>query len=512
MVWFLPACWQAGHFANLFHLTRRVFHMAMLSPARVRFPLLQGLQLLSRGKVRDTYVLSDDKLLSVATDGISIFDFVLNASVPLKGTILNGMNHFWTHHLRGFGVDTHLVAVGSEIDCYLPDNLRGNIDLHSRASVIRRLKMAPVEFICRAVLTGSSVGEYEKNREVCGHRLPAELQDGDELPCLLDTPTTKAEVGHDENLSALEVRQKYPEHTYQLLRIFQICSAYAKSNGILIADTKFEFGEDGTLADEILTPDSSRFWEMAVWLASRKPATGRKAPPPYDKQLVRAWGIEKGIKGRKPEKDEDVAWVHSLGVPEQLIKQTTWTYRYIFWRLTGYVIEEYLGHCMGVYNAPKRAMLKICILCGSESDLSSVKKVVSQIRSSAVGNIMSCHRNPLELLEFAGQGCGGADVVICAGGKAFALPGVLDALLHAKGYQIPVVGVALGEPGSKALQAAQLSIEEIPGTPVVMDEISGQCYTGEPGLYDAIARVMTGELPPPKPRAKKPVQMNVLAG
>lgn len=477
--------------------------MATLSPVRAGVPQLEGLKLLSRGKVRDTYE-GVNFLLSSATDGVSIFDFVLNTLVPQKGIVLNCLNHFWSEYLGQFGIPTHLLAVGAEIDNYLPLQLQGNADLQSRASVIRRMQMAPVEFIYRAVLTGSAVSSYKRDGAVCGHMLPLGLQDGDSLSCILDTPTTKAEEGHDENISFRQVRERYPHQTMLGLQIFQICSNYCESRGIKLADTKFEFGD--IVGDEIATPDSSRFWELKAWQESRKLET-RKAPPPYDKQFVRAWGIEQGINKRKPENAEDVAWVHSLDVPEELIKQTTRIYRYIFWRLTGFTIERYLRDKMGV--SVERNPQTIVIVCGSESDLPTVKNVLYSVSLENVRlavHVMSCHRNPLDVMDFAKNP--GADVIICVGGKAFALPGVMDAFLHCYEHDVPVIGVALGDPGSKALLAAQLSIEEIPGAPIIMDEASG-VYVGEQGLRSAINRIIDGELPLSKPRTEKPVQRDV---
>ena len=484
--------------------------MATLSPARAKVKLLSGLQLLSRGKVRDTYSLSPSNLLSSATDGISIFDFVLNAIVPQKGIILNAMNYFWLQYLKGFGIKNHFVAAGSEIDQYLPVAFRDDVDLQSRAIVVRKLQMAPVEFIARAVLTGSAIKSYAEKCQVCGHQLLSGLQDGDALPCILDTPTTKAEEGHDENLSAQQVREKYPQQTYMLLQIFQIASRYAEQRGIKLADTKFEFGECGTIGDEILTPDSSRFWEHKAWVEGRKPATSRKAPPPYDKQLVRIWGISQGINKLKPENPVDVGKVHAMVVPDKLIDQTTQTYRYIFWRLTGRTIESYLREEMGV--DVKRKARNIIVVCGSESDLPVVRDVFTGIlpeEAEIAVHVMSCHRNPVELEQFATSlEFRAADAVIGVGGKALALPGVIDAFANANGFYIPVIGVALGEPGNKSFEAAKLSIEELPGNPVVIDELTGNCYSGAEGLSRAIKRVTEGELPPPKPRTEKPIQMN----
>ncbi len=326
-------------------LTERNGPMAKLSPVRANWPLLEGIRLLSRGKVRDTYELSESTLLSVATDGLSIFDFVLNALVPRKGVVLNCMNHFWSEYLGQFNIQTHLLAAGARIDEYLPRHLQDNPDLQSRAIVVQKMQMAPVEFIYRSVLTGSAVSGYKKDGTVCDHQLPPGLQDGDALPYILDTPTTKAEQGHDENMSFREVRRAYPLQTLMGLQIFQICSNYAQSRGIKLADTKFEFSE--IIGDEIVTPDSSRFWDFDEWQKSRQMET-RKAPSPYDKQLVRAWGIELGINKHNPEKPEDVAWVHSLKVPDGVIDRTDATYQRIFRRLTGLHVQEYLNEKMGL--------------------------------------------------------------------------------------------------------------------------------------------------------------------
>ncbi len=484
--------------------------MPKLSPARAGVPVLEGTLLLSRGKVRDMYELENGLILIVATNSISIYDFVLNTLVPEKGMVLNAMNHFWMKHFQNLGFNTHLVAAGAEIDEHLPEALRKNPNLQSRAAVVRKLHMVPVEFIARSVLTGSAVKSYQETGTMCGHKLPPGLQDGDTLPCILDTPTTKAQEGHDENLSAREVRKKYPRQTALLLEIFKIASAEAEKRGIKLADTKFEFGEDETVGDEILTPDSSRFWDLKTWQESRKIPQGRKAPPPFDKQLVREWGIVQGIRELDPKNPEDIAKVHALEVSDYLIRQTTQTYRYIFWRLVGCTIESYLDSAMGVKLEKK--IKKIAVVCGSESDWPIVRPVVGGILSASAKisvHIISCHRNPGELENFANDRCLGVDAVICAGSKALALPGVLDSWLHSYGENIPVIGVALGKESSKSLEAAVLSIEELPDTPVVINEITGKCYQGQEGLQQAIDRIINGELPPQKPRVEKPTQMNV---
>ena len=492
---------------------------------------MPGLELFSRGKVRDTFRLADGLLLPVATDGISIFDFVLNALVPMKGVILNAMNHFWLKYLAGFGFDTHFVAAGADIDKYLPEPLRNNTDLQSRAIVVKELKMADYEFVFRTCLTGSGLTAYKESGQVCGHKLPPGLQDGDELPCILDTPTTKAEAGHDEPVLANSVRGLFPELNYRLCHIVQIAKTYAEKRGIKLADTKFE--GDGTkvvLGDEVLTPDSSRFWDLREWQESRKPDKGRKAPSSLDKQLVREWGKSMGIHQFDPKKPADVEAVHAMVVPDEIIRQTAQTYRYIFWRLTGMTIEQYLRDVMKV-QVPELPPKNVLIICGSDADMPDVKLALDNpvVKANITKHVISCHRNPMEVMDLIKsferadrlkktlQRIGPVvedsrqrfDVIIGVGSKALALPGVIDAWAHHFKWNVRVAGVALGEPGSRALLAAQLAIEELPGQPVIINEMTGQAYTGSSGLRELLWRVDNGELPPLKPRKEKLVQLNV---
>lgn len=496
-----------------------------LSPARLAYPILEGpgLELVSRGKVRDTYLLTKHNLyLSVATDAISIFDFTLDATVPEKGIVLNAMSHYFLALLERHDIRTHLVAAGSAIDTYLPDNLRGkgDYDLWARAVVVKKLKMIPVEFIARGFLTGSGLSAYKKDQHVCGHWLPSGLQDGDRLPYVLDTPTDKAEIGHDEHLNAEEIRAKYPEATYLLLKAFQIASSHALKSGNIIADTKLEFGHDDEgnliLADEAFTPDSSRFWALADWEATQR-LEKRKAPAPNDKQLVRNWGLGLKINERNPESEQDVAWVHNQTIPGSLIEATAQTYRYIFWRLCGATISSYCVNPLrtSIGSSPK----KIAVIFGSESDITdevrnclraaAVRHVQSGELKDIAVHVISCHRHPAVLHEFAVKGCDGADAVIGAGGKAFAQPGVMDAWIHYAGLDIPVIGVAIGNPGTESYEAAILSIKEIPGQPVILDEFTGKPYEGTEGLTQAISRVAIGELPPLKLRKTAEAKLNI---
>lgn len=483
--------------------------MAKLSPARAAVPVLKGIPLINRGKVRDTYDLGNELLLSVATDGISIFDFVLNALVPDKGMVLTAMTHFWMTLLEKEGLcKTHLVAAGAAIDEYLPETLRGNPDLQCRALVVKALKMSPAEFIGRGYLTGSVLKEYRETEKVFGLTMPTGLQDGDELPFVLDTPTTKAVDGHDLPMDRDAVSTQYPDETHTLIKVYCFIREYAKARGIILADTKLEFGRDKdetlVLGDEVGTPDSSRFWSTKVWEVGRT-AEKRKAPSPFDKQLVRNEGIKFGINELNPEDPADVAKAHSFVVSPELISITTEMYHYIFWLLTGMRVEAYVASHLEVsLEVPKR---HIAVVFGSKNDLPAATAAFAMsdmyLKNGHLGkrdkHILSCHRNPLKLLEFADTHCEGVDVVIAAGGKAFALAGILDAFLYARGKKIPVVGVALGEEGSQGLHDAQVSISGLPDQPVVMDEQNG-VYTGAEGLLEAIKRATFGEMPPIMPR------------
>jgi len=484
--------------------------MAILSPARDDFPIYDSsgtLELIHRGKVRDAYRLENGRILFTATDGISIFDFVLNALVPDKGRVLTGLSHFWLEMLSDYGIPTHFLAAGLDMDQYLPEDLHDNLDLHSRSMVVQRLAMDPVEFIIRGCLTGSGFDSYSKTGQVKGFKLPSGMQDGDLLPFPLDTPTTKAEEGHDLALDPAQIRAQYPAQTYRALQIFQVISAYARQRGIMFADTKFEFSGE-VVGDEVGTPDSSRFWNYDEWLKIRQ-SDQRSAPPPFDKQLVREWGKAMGIHKLDPSKTDDVAKVHAMQVPRHLITATTNTYRYIFWRLTGRTVEDYFSSVLGV-DLPWRRY-KVVVVLGSTSDYPQLEKIIAnygrqgQIAEIDV-HIISCHRNPAELAEWVNGGCGKADVIIGAGSKALALPGVIDAFVYAKGLQIPVIGVALGEPGTVAFEAARLSIEELPSQPVLIDELAGVVYCGSEGFARALNRVAFGELPPAKSRKSRVAQ------
>ena len=243
------------------------------------------LDLHASGKVRDVYSLDSDHLLFVATDRISAFDYVLATGIPHKGRILTQISLFWFDFLKDI-VPNHLVT--ADVSRY-PAAIRKYADeLRGRSMLVMRAEMFPVECVARGYLSGSGWKEYQATGTVCGIRLPAGLQESDQLPEPMFTPATKATTGHDINISFEEMCKLVdPGLSRQLrdltLRIYEKAADYARQRGIIIADTKFEFGQTAqgiTLADEVLTPDSSRFWPADTYQPG-------KAQNSYDKQYVR---------------------------------------------------------------------------------------------------------------------------------------------------------------------------------------------------------------------------------
>ena len=245
---------------------------------------LPGVELLARGKVRDVYALGD-RLLIVATDRLSAFDYVLPTGIPNKGKVLTQLSVFWFDFL-GEVTPTHFLT--ADVDEY-PEPLAGYRDqLEGRSMLVKRAQITPIECVARGYLSGSGWKDYQSTGGVCGIPLPAGMQESERLPEPIFTPATKAQSGHDENISfeavAGQVGRELAERLRELtLGIYQRAAEYAATRGILIADTKFEFGfVDGelVLADEVLTPDSSRFWPAETY----RPGGPQ---PSYDKQYVR---------------------------------------------------------------------------------------------------------------------------------------------------------------------------------------------------------------------------------
>ncbi len=284
-----------------------------------------GLERVSRGKVRDIYALDPDHLLIVTTDRMSAFDVVLGEPVPFKGVILNQLTIFWMRHVADL-VPNHLVA--TEVADF-PTALQPFADdLDGRAVIVRRAKPLPMECIVRGYLTGSGYKDYLATGSVCGHKLPPGLPEAAKLTPPLFTPSTKAEVGaHDENITLATAKARIGEGLVRRvqdisLAIYERARAFAEARGILIADTKFEFGLHGRdliLIDEVLTPDSSRFWPKEDY------APGRSQPS-FDKQYLRDWLEASGWDKRSP----------APSIPDDVIRQTQSRYLEIYRILTGH--------------------------------------------------------------------------------------------------------------------------------------------------------------------------------
>jgi len=248
---------------------------------------LHSLPLLARGKVRDNFAVGEDRILMVASDRISAFDVVMGEPIPGKGELLTQMALFWFDKL-GHIVPNHLTGQAPE-SVVAPDEIE---QVKGRSMLVKRLKPLPVEAVVRGYLAGSGWKEYQHNGQVCGVALPPGLKNASRLPEPIFTPATKAEMGeHDENISFERMSEIIGADLAGrvrdiAIRLYREAAAYALTRGIIIADTKFEFGldQDGTLTlmDEILTPDSSRFWPQASYQEGTN-------PPSYDKQFLRDW-------------------------------------------------------------------------------------------------------------------------------------------------------------------------------------------------------------------------------
>jgi len=286
--------------------------------------------LLHRGKVRDTYDLGGGRLLMIASDRISAFDVVLPTAVPDKGKILARMSAFWFNLTRDV-LPNHLVGMAYDEDAMGDIPQVGALaalspDLAQRAMVIRSAERIDVECIVRAYITGSAWAEYSRSGTVNGAPMPEGMLEADRFPEFLFTPSTKAESGHDEPLTAAETEDLLgKDMTARVreasLKLFTTAHDYARDKGMILADTKFEFGlVDGelTVIDEVLTPDSSRFWDVNDW----KPGA---SPPAFDKQFVRDWLIDSGWNREPP----------APALPDDIIEKTRARYAEALRRLTG---------------------------------------------------------------------------------------------------------------------------------------------------------------------------------
>jgi phosphoribosylaminoimidazole-succinocarboxamide synthase len=287
---------------------------------RTEFP---NLQLHTSGKVRDVYRIDMNRLLFVATDRISAFDYILATGIPQKGRVLTQISLFWFEFLKDV-VPNHLIT--ADVQQY-PAEIQAYADqLHGRSMLVINADMVPVECVVRGYISGSAWKEYKASGKVCGIELPKGLRESDQLPEPIFTPATKATTGHDENIPFDEMVRLVGGELSEQLRdltfgVYRKAADYARTKGIIIADTKFEFGRTAkgiTLADEVLTPDSSRFWPADKYTPGR-------AQDSYDKQYVRDY-LEEIRWNKQPP---------APALPAEVVRKTSEKYLEAYQRLTG---------------------------------------------------------------------------------------------------------------------------------------------------------------------------------
>ena len=291
------------------------------------------LPLFIKGKVRDTYDL-ENHLLIIATDRISAFDFVLPSAIPCKGSVLNQLSVFWFSQTTGI-VSNHLVETVEDVRCldtYIAAENRFPYPAYlvGRSMVVKKVERIPVECVVRGYLAGSGWAEYQEQGKVAGFTLPKGLQESQKLPEPLFTPTTKADTGHDLPITMDEVEKEVGEKRAleikeKSLAIYNYAQEYAAKRGIIIADTKMEFGLDGDrliLIDELLTPDSSRIWESGLYRIGQ-------AQPSYDKQPLRDWLVESGWNKEPP----------APPLPPDVVDATSRRYVQAYERITGQTLK-----------------------------------------------------------------------------------------------------------------------------------------------------------------------------
>jgi len=373
---------------------------------------IKSLERLSQGKVRDIYAVDYETLLMVTTDRLSAFDVVMNTPIPDKGVVLNRMSDFWfsklahvvPNHLTG--IDPESVVAPAEVD-----QVRG------RAVVVKRLKPVPIEAVVRGYLIGSGWKDYQASGSVCGLPLPAGLRMAAKLPAPLFTPAHKAEAGaHDENISfddmAARIGRPLAEQIREVsLQLYQEAASYALEKGIIIADTKFEFGLDEKgqlhLMDEVLTADSSRYWPADQYQEGQ-------SPPSFDKQFVRDYLETLDWDKTPPGPD----------LPDHVIERTAAKYREALFRITGVRLPI------------------VGVVMGSESDWEVMRHAVAILDQFGIpheARVVSAHRMPDALYGYAesAQARGLKGIIAGAGGAAH-LPGMLAAKTTVPVFGVPV--------------------------------------------------------------------------
>ena len=283
-----------------------------------------GLKPVKKGKVRDIFDL-EDRLVIVTTDRISVFDVVLDDAIPYKGVVLTQLTKFWSEFLKDV-IENHIIEFG--VEGLSEEFLKHKDVLQNRTMVVKKAKVLPIECIVRGYLAGSGWKEYQKTQYICGIKLPSGLKESEKLPQPIFTPSTKADVGHDENINFEKVVEMIGKDNAEFIKqksieLYKKAADYAEKKGIIIADTKFEFGIDQKtgkiiLIDEILTPDSSRFWPKDKYEVG-------KSQPSLDKQYVRDYVESIGWNKKYPPPK----------LPKEIIKNTSRKYLEIYKLITG---------------------------------------------------------------------------------------------------------------------------------------------------------------------------------
>ena len=284
----------------------------------------------AKGKVRDIYQVGEDRLLMVTSDRISAFDVVLPNPIPDKGRVLTGLSKFWFEKTSDL-VGNHLISM--DTDDFPPEFKEHREELAGRSMLVHKAEMFPIECVARGYLSGSGWKEYQQSETVCGIKLPSGLVESDKLPEPIFTPATKAETGHDENISFEQAAEIVGEGLAQRLKeltlsLYELGASLARERGVILADTKFEFGMiDGEIAlcDEVMTPDSSRFWPADEY----EPGGPQ---PSFDKQFVRDWLDKSGWNHEPPPPD----------LPADVVGQTAARYREAYEKVSGASFDDYL--------------------------------------------------------------------------------------------------------------------------------------------------------------------------
>ena len=406
---------------------------------------IKSLPLLHKGKVRDNYAVRDNKMLIVATDRLSAFDVIMNEPIPEKGAILTQMAQFWFDKLAHI-VPNHLTGIAPESVV----NPEEAAQVHGRAMVVKRLKALPVEAVVRGYIIGSGWKDYQATGKICGIALPAGLKMAEKLAEPIFTPASKAAVGeHDENISFDEmvkvVGQALAEQIRDVsIRLYKEASDYAATKGIIIADTKFEFGLDEygqlTLMDEVLTADSSRYWPADEYQVGM-------SPPSYDKQFVRDYLESLSDWNKK---------APAPMLPATVIEQTAAKYQKAYEVITG----QPWG---GAHRCDNPV---VGVVMGSNSDWPVMRHAVEILQQFGIAyeaQVVSAHRMPEEMFDYANRAqAKGLKAIIAGAGGAAHLPGMIAAKTI-----VPVLGVPVP---SKYLRGEDslLSIVQMPkGIPVM---------------------------------------------